>query len=181
MRGDDRQDAPQLWDHAPALVDHGDGVAAHALRPELVLHPCPGGQDGTRPRLLTARRLVEGVERGQPHEAAADPGGHLHGDGIEAADGLVERDRPDHVDAGFRGLHDRGPLGRGGVVGLEHESRHAQLTKAAREREVGRPAPEDVRVEVQVQVVRSANEVSGTGRWDGVLGHGFLLRGLKSI
>ena len=65
-------------------------------------------------------------------------------------------------------------------MGLEHESRHPQLPKAACQGQVGGLAPEDVRVEVEVEVVGPTHELAGPRRRDGMLGHALISSKVES-
>ena len=105
--------------------------------------------------------LVDGGDGREPHDAGALPGGDLDRERVEPADRAVERDRPQHDDAGNGGGDDLRALGRRRVVGLEPEPRLARLEAAAGELDVGDPPGDEVRRDVDVVVDRAADQRAG--------------------
>ena len=108
-------------------------------------------------------RLVLGVDRGQPDNARSLSRRDLHGLCVQPTDPVVEGDRAEGVDAGHSASHDGSALGRGRVVRLQHEAREAELGETAREREVVDPALREIRLDVDMQVVCPADELSRAG------------------
>ena len=95
-------------------------------------------------------------------------GRDLDGGGVEAADRVVERDRPQrpHARAPRRSTTARA-LGGRGVVRLQPEAGQAELEAALRELEVGDAARREVGRDVHVRVEPAADELARAVGGDG--------------
>ncbi len=157
VTGDDREHASE------PLLGQGHRCACDAGRRELVLDLAPDRLLGGLGAVLA--RLVLGVDGRQPDDPRAFTGRDLDRQRVQPADTGVQRDRAERIDTGHRRAHDGRSLGRGHVVRLEHEARQAELGEAAREPEVVDPPLREIRLDVDVQVVGTAHELScaGTG------------------
>ena len=130
-------------------------------RRELVLDLAPDRLLGGLGPIFT--RLVLGVDGRQPDDPRAFARRDLDRQRVQPADAGVQRDRAERIDARHRRAHDGRSLGRGHVVRLEHEARQAELGEAPREPEVVDPPLRQIRLDVDVQVVGPAHELSCAG------------------
>ena len=87
---------------------------------------------------MALARLVDGVDRRQPHSAGAFSGGDFDRERIESATALLSTIPPSTFTPGRRFGRPRA-LGGWGVVGLQHEAGHSELSEAPGEREVVDP------------------------------------------
>ena len=129
-----------------------------ADRLELLLDDAPD-------RLLVGRRpvltrLVLGIDGRQPDNPRAAARGNLHRLRVQPADAGVQRNRAEHIDARGRSANDGSPLGGREVVRLEHEAGKPELGEAPGEREVVDPPRREIGLDVDVQVIRAANELA---------------------
>ena len=136
--------------------------ARHPRGDELVLNLSP---DRLLRRLRPVlARLVLRVDRRQPDDARPAPRRDLHRLRVQPTDTRVERDRTESIDSRHGRAHDGSALGRRHVVRLEHEPRQPELGEPVRERQVVDPPLCEIRVDVDVEVVRAADELARTRR-----------------
>ena len=105
-------------------------------------------------------RLVLGVDGRQPDDPRATPRRDLDRLRVQPADAGVQRDRAESIHARHGGAHDGRPLRRRRVVRLEHESRQPELGEAPGEPEIVDPPLRQIRLDVDVEVVRAANQLA---------------------
>ena len=125
--------------HGAVGVDDRHRLELEARRAQLALELHPDRDLRPRRELRLLAALVDGVDGREPDGARALARGDLDRDGVHPADGAVERDRPEHLDAGDGRAHDRRALRRRGVVRLQLEPAEPQLGEAACERQVVDP------------------------------------------
>ena len=89
---------------------------------------------------------------GSQHDARAEAPGDVQRQRVQAADGVVQRDRSESLDLGHDLVDQRGAVGRADVVRLQHEARHVAGLEAMGELEVVELARQDVRSAVDVGV-----------------------------
>ena len=145
-----------------AAVHQLHGLASHAGGDELLLNRPPH-------RLLrrlgaVLARLVLGVDRRQPDDPRTAAGRDLDRLRVEPADARVERDRAEDIDTRHGVAHDGRALRRRRVVRLEHEPGKPELGEPAREPEVVDPPLREIRLDVDVEVVRAADELTRASR-----------------
>ena len=122
----------QLRQRLAVGVDDRHRPRLHARRAQLELEAHPHRHVAVGVGVLDLADLVLGADGGEPDDARALAGGDLDRGGVEAADGVVERDRAERRDAGHGGGDDRGALGGGGVVRLQPEAGEPELEAALR-------------------------------------------------
>jgi hypothetical protein len=171
--GDALQDGARLRQDRAGEVDDRDGFDLDALLAQLQLeldphrHLCAGGH-------LALVRFVDRVHGGQPHRPYPLARSDLHGQRIQATDGLVEGDRAAAVDPRNGGAHDGRALGGGGVMRLEREPVHPELEEAARQGDVVDDPGDDVGGDMDVGVIGAPQQFVGAVRhdqWLGLDGH----------
>ena len=156
--GDRAEHGPRLGQHGAVGVDDRHRLELEARRAQLALQLHPDRDPRPRRELRLLAALVDGVDGREPDGARALARGDLDRDGVHPADGAVERDRTEHLDAGDRRAHDRRALRGRGVVRLQLEPAQPELGEAACERHVVDPPRNDVRRDVHVRVERAAQE-----------------------
>ena len=162
MPRDRVEDDQGLRQHGAAGVDHRHRLDRDARGPELALQLHPDGDRRAWRKLRLLAALVHRVDGREPDGPGAFAGGDLHCDRVHPADRAVQGDRAHHMDAGDGRAHDRGALRRRRVVRLELEAGEAELGEPACEREVVDAAPDDVRRDVHVHVVRASEQRTRT-------------------
>ena len=159
---DRAEHGPRLGQHGAVGVDDRHRLELEARRAQLALQLHPDRDPRPRRELRLLAALVDGVDRREPDGARALARGDLDRDGVHPADGAVERDRPEHLDAGNGRAHDRRALRGRGVVRLQLEPAEPELGEAACERHVVDPPGDDVRRDVHVRVERAAQQRART-------------------
>ena len=154
--GDNREDLRER------LIRQLHRPGRDAGRRELVLDLAPRRRL-RRPRPVFTR-LVLGVHRRQPDDARALARCDLDRQVVQPPDAGVERDRAESVDAGNGRTHDGRALRRRHVVRLQHEARKPELGEPMREPEVVDAPLREIGLDVDVQVVRAADELTCPGR-----------------
>ena len=155
---DDVEHLVGLGQQRPSLVDDRHGRAHEAGLAEGELERDPDGHLLVRACPQHLVLLVDRRDGREPHDPGALPRRDLDGERVQPADGAIERDRPQHDDAGDCGCHDLRPFGRRAVVGLEAEPRLAGLEAAPGELDVGDAPGDEVRRDVDVVVDRAPNQ-----------------------
>ena len=155
---DRAQHLARLGQHLAAVARHHDRLDAQPEPAQLVLEARPQRHLLPRLRLAPPGGLRGRVDGRHPDDARALARRDLDRERVQAADGSVQRQRPDDFDPRDDGRDDPGPLRRRRVVRLEREAGQPDFGEAAREREVVDPPRDDVGVDVRVQIVGACDE-----------------------
>ena len=168
VAGDRAQHLARLGQQVAVLVDDGHrlGDDAGLAQLELEAHPHRDLAAGIGGEHLVL--LVDRADGREPHDPRALARGDLERDRVQAADGAVEHEGAEHVDLGDRLADHAGALGRRGVVRLEAEAGEPELGEAVGEREVADAPLDDVRGDVDVDVVAAADDLAGALGGDGM-------------
>ena len=143
------------------VLCHPHGLARNAGRHELVLDLAPDRLLGGLRAVLA--RFVLGVDGRKPDDPRPTARCDLHRQRVQPTDTRVERDRAERVDTGNRRAHDSGALGGRNVVRLEHEPCQPDVGEAAGKGKIVDPPLRQIGLDVDVQVVGAANELTSPG------------------
>ena len=105
-------------------------------------------------------RLVLGVDRRQPDDPCAFAGRDLDRLCVESTDAGVERDRAERAHVRHGAAHDGRALRCRHIVRLEHEAFQPELGEASREPEVVDATAREIGLDVDMEVVGAADELT---------------------
>ena len=151
--GDDLKALHGLLADFASVVRDPDGLASDALRTEVARDAHPVGQLALVQLSGDVGELVGGVDGGQPDDLVAHPARNVHGDGVEAADRVVQHEAAIGVKAGEHLTDEGSPRGRPRVVALDDEARHPGLHRMLCKNDVVELARQHVGRRVDVHVI----------------------------